>query len=272
VTDLWELGDVAGWRAEVARHRILADEQRLPMFTWYAPLWAAVDALHAGRFDEAARLRGVARDVGERAGERNSDLFDRMLEFHTQAMKNDFAAVDVAFVSEKVADSPAGMAYRAGYAWILAGRGEHDGARDQLAIVARDGFAGLAFDTNWPSAVGEAACAVAILGDSDLAGPLYELLLPYAGRPLTAGRAIVSYGMSDRHLGLLASTLGDHPSAVAHLEAAIALDTDRGMRPWAAHGRRALADALDATGDHERASAERTRASADASELGLVGL
>jgi hypothetical protein len=241
VADLWEMGDVAAWRAEVARHSGLADELRLPMFAWYAPLWNAVDALHAGRYQEAARLRAVAREAGERAGDGNADLFDRMLAFHGKALRTDFDDIDMAFLADKIADSPAGMAYRCGYAWILAGRGEHDAAREQLAIIARDDFAGLAFDANWMSAVGECAEAVAILGDRPLAARLYEMLVPYAGRPLTAGRAIVSYGAADRHLGLLAGVLSDQAAAVAHLEAAVALDSERGMEPWAAHARRALA-------------------------------
>jgi tetratricopeptide (TPR) repeat protein len=271
VTDLWELGDIAAWRAEVARHAALADELRLPMFAWYAPLWAAVDALHAGRFEDALRLRAVAREAGERAGDGNADLFDKMLEFHGQALRGDYHSTNMEFVGSKVADSPAGMAYRAGYTWILAARGDHEAAREQLAIVTRHDFAALKFDTNWPSAIGELAHATAILGDRDIAAQLYDLLSPYAGRPLTAGRAIVSYGMSDRHLGLLAGVLGELRAAVAHLEAGVALDLERGMRPWVVHGRYALAQTLDAAGERDRAAAESARAHAEARELGLTG-
>ena len=57
MTDLFELGDMPACREEVARHARLADELRLPAFQWYTPLWAAVEALLAGRFEEAERLR-----------------------------------------------------------------------------------------------------------------------------------------------------------------------------------------------------------------------
>jgi tetratricopeptide (TPR) repeat protein len=240
VTDLWELGTLPAWRAEVARHRALADELRLPAFAWYAPLWAAVDALHAGNFEQAARLRESARAAGERAGEPNTWLFHKMLEFQEQALRGDWDAVDLAFVRGKIADSPAGISYRAGHAWILAGRGEHPAAAAELAIVARDDFSALAFDANWLSALGECAEAIAVLGDRELAARVYELLRPYAGRPLTSGRAILSYGAADRHLGLLAGVLGRRADAVAHLHAALALDDERGMRPWADRARRAL--------------------------------
>jgi DNA-binding SARP family transcriptional activator/DNA polymerase III delta prime subunit len=270
VTDLWELGEIAAWRGEVARHGALAQDLRLPGFTWYAPLWAAVDALHAGRFEEAARLRVAAREAGERAGEPNTRLFDKMLEFHESAMRSDFAAADLEFVRDKIANSPAGMSYRASHAWILAGRGEHDSAREQLAVVGRDEFRALAFDANWPSAMGESAAAVALLGDRHLAAPLYDLIVPYARRPLTAGRAIVSYGAADRHLGLLATVLGRADAAVAHLEAAVALDAERGMRPWTVHGRLALAAALEAAGHRDRAGAEWRRAQEEAEALGIA--
>ena len=61
--DLFELGDMAGFREEAARHGELADGLRLPSFPWYTPLWAAVDALLAGRFAEARAAR-----AGPRAG------------------------------------------------------------------------------------------------------------------------------------------------------------------------------------------------------------
>jgi hypothetical protein len=134
------------------------------------------------------------------------------------------------------------MAYRSSYAWILAARGERDAAREQLAIITRDDFADLKFDANWLSAIAECAEAAAILGDRPLAARLYEMLVPYTGRPLTAGRAIASYGTCDRHLGMLARVLDDRAAAVTHLEAGIRLDEERGMRPWADRGRRALAE------------------------------
>ena len=42
VADLFELGDMAAWQEEIARHARLAEELRLPAFQWYTPLWAAV--------------------------------------------------------------------------------------------------------------------------------------------------------------------------------------------------------------------------------------
>ena len=60
VADLFELGDMAAWREETARHARLAEELRLPAFEWYTPLWAADGAMLAGRYDDVERLSAEA--------------------------------------------------------------------------------------------------------------------------------------------------------------------------------------------------------------------
>jgi len=272
VVDLWELGDVAAWRDEVARHGRLADELRIPGYAWYSPLWAAVDALHGGRFGDVPALLETARAAGERAGERNAELFVAMLDFQERMMRGAYVEKDLAFAEEKIANSPAGMSYRSSYAWLLAERGELDDARAQLAIVSEDAFSALPFDANWLSAVGECAAAAAALGDSTVAAPIFEVLVPYAGRHLTAGRAIASYGAADRLLGGLAAVLGDHDRAIAYFEAGLERDGANGMRPWVVHGRFGLARALEARGDRDRAEAELAEVQTEARELGLTGL
>jgi hypothetical protein len=64
--------------------------------------------------------------------------------------------------------------------------------------------------------------------------------------------------------------LGRADAAVAHLEAAVALDAERGMRPWTVHGRLALAAALEAAGHRDRAGAEWRRAQEEAEALGIA--
>jgi hypothetical protein len=237
VADLFELGDMGAWREEVRRHARLADELRLPAFQWYAPLWAAVDATLAGRFDEAARLTAEADAAGARAGDRNAELFSGMVRFMAQLEREEYDEADIGFVEDKIANSPAGPAYRSSYAWLLAARGDSGRARAELDAVMA---AGSAFDANWLSAQAECAEACILLGAADHAAVLYERLTPYAGRPATAGRAVCSYGSIDRHLGGLASLLGRREDAERHLRAGIAHDEEMGCTVWAARGRRRL--------------------------------
>ena len=97
-----------------------------------------------------------------------------------------------------------------------------------------------AFDANWMSAQAECADACVLLGDPTHAAVFYDRLLPYAGRPATAGRAVASYGAVDRHLGGLAALLGRRDDAERHLRAGIARNHELGCSVWAEHTERWL--------------------------------
>jgi tetratricopeptide (TPR) repeat protein len=204
---------------------------------------AATDAMLAGRYEDAERLSAEARDAGLRAGDRNAELLAKIVDFCAQAEREAYDEVDLAFVRDKIANSPAGIAYRGGYAWILAGLGETEHAREQLHIAM-----GLphAFDTNWLSFQAELAEASVLIGDATFAATLYERLAPYAGRPVTAGRAACSYGAVDRSLGGLAALLGREGDAVRHLEDAIRLNGAFGASVWQTRAERDLARIADA--------------------------
>ena len=90
--------------------------------------------------------------------------------------------------------------------------------------------------------MGELAEACIVLRDATHAGALYERLAPYAGRPLTAGRAVVSYGAADRHLAGLALLLDRRDDAARHFEAAERLNAAMGMLPWLERARRGYAE------------------------------
>jgi tetratricopeptide (TPR) repeat protein len=230
----------------------------MPGFTWYTPLWAAVEAVHAGRYADAAALRERALQQGRRAGDPNADLFAELLKFQEVILRGDWASLNLPLMQEKIATSPAGMAWRSSYAWMLAATGRPDAAREQLAIIAADDFAALPFDANWPPAMAEYAEACAALGDPQLAAPVYERLLPYADRTLTAGRAIASYGSTQRLLGGLAAALGRAEEAVTRHEDGIRRNQAAGFSVWGEHGRRALAHLRETTPDLHRAGALTT--------------
>jgi DNA-binding SARP family transcriptional activator/tetratricopeptide (TPR) repeat protein len=237
VCDLFELGDMTAWREEVARHARLAQELRLPAFQWYTPLWAGVDAMLAGRYDDAERLAAEAETTGLRAGDRNAELFATLVRFGVQAQRGAFDEVDIQFVEDKISHSPAGIAYRGGHAWIIAGRGEIERARSELQAVMALPHA---FDTNWLSLQAECAETSILLGEATHAATLYERLTPYAGRPATAGRAVTNYGAIDRHLGSLAALLGRREDAIRHLENAIRVNDALGCAVWRAQAQRDL--------------------------------
>ena len=231
VADLFELGEMAAWREETARHARLAAELHLPSFEWYTPLWAAVDAMLAGRLEDAEALRLEAEAAGLRAGDRNAVGSAAMVRFSEQLQREAWDEGDIEFVADKIANSPAGIAYRGGYAWILAGLGASDRAREEIhATMALTH----AFDANWLSLQAELAEASVLIGDATFAATLYDRLAPYAGRPVTAGRAVCSYGAVDRSLGGLAALLGRQDDAVRHLEDAVRINDALGCVVWRA--------------------------------------
>ena len=74
VTDLGELGDIAAFDAEAARHEALADELRLPAYRWYAPAWRAMRALAAGRLEDFGRFGHQAYEIGVAAQDENAGM------------------------------------------------------------------------------------------------------------------------------------------------------------------------------------------------------
>lgn len=238
VTDLFELGDMTAWQEETARHARLAEELRLPVFEWYTPLWASVQAMLCGHYDAVERLSAEAEEAGLRAGDRNATLFVGMVRFCAQLERGAFDEIDTAFVEDKIANSPASVAYRGSYAWILAARGETGRGRNELRAAMRLPHA---FDANWLSQQAECAEASILVKEAVHAATLYERLVPYAGRPVTAGRSVSSYGAVDRLLGGLAELLGRRDDAVRHLEDAIRLNDALGCSVWRAHTERHLA-------------------------------
>jgi hypothetical protein len=238
VADLFELGHMASFREETERHGRLAAELRLPAFQWYTPLWAATEAMLAGRYEDAECLSAEADAAGTGAGDRNAPVFAGIVRFCSALEREAFDEMDVAFVEDKIANSPAGVAYRGGYTWMLAGLGETERAREQLHAAMKLTHA---FDANWLSLQAELAEASVLLGDTTFAAALYQRLAPYAGRPVTAGRAACSFGAVDRTLGGLTALLGRESDAAHHLEDAIRLNDTFGCAVWRTRAERDLA-------------------------------
>lgn len=232
VTDLWEAGDLEAWSAAVARHDELADELRLPAFQWYRPLWASVDAVRRGAHDEADRLREAALAAGTRAEDRNAELFVLMARFNAENARGEFQPWALEYLERQIPRTPVPMSWRSAYAWYLAALGRAAEAREQLWTVLAEDLAALPFDMNWPSAMSECSDAAILLGDAEAAVLLYPRLAPYAGRPLTAGRSVATYGAADRVLAGLAALLGRGGDAERHLAAAREHNARMGLAGW----------------------------------------
>ena len=239
VVDLFELGRIGAWWEQVTNHGEMAEALRLPTYAWYTPLWSGVRAVLEGRFEDAARARERARALGAAAGDGNAELFTDMLEYGERMLQGALTAYDLRYAEEQIRSSPAGIAYRTAYAWLLADAGRTDEARAELAALAPDRFAVVPFDANWMSAMAELSEAALLLGERDHAAVLRELLTPYAGSTTPAGRATAQYGLVEDFLGRLGLLLGAS-QARGQLDRALRFYERHGWEPFARRARAAL--------------------------------
>ena len=68
-----------------------------------------------------------------------------------------------------------------------------------------------------------------------MAALLYAELLLHEGTNMLIGHMVACYGAADRHLGMLAATLGEWERAETHFEHALELNRQLGAHTWFAH-------------------------------------
>ncbi len=126
-------------------------------------------------------------------------------------------------------------------------------------------------DEEWLVSVCLLAESCVLLGRSEPAAPLYDLLLPY-GSLNAVGVPELALGSTSRQLGILAAQLGRADDALDHFEEALRMNELMGARPELARTQEDCARLLRARGGRgDRARAESLLAEAHASydELGI---
>ena len=194
-------------RAEIARHARLADELRLPSFQWYGA------AVGGDRRDARGALRGGgAPDAGgargghaRRRSQRRAVPGDGARSSIALPSASSSTRTDMDFLEDKVANSPAGPAYVSYFVWS---------SPASAARTRRDGTSTAGCDASWPSTPTgsprrrrpprRSSCSATRRTRRPLRPA--RARTPAARRP--PGRAVVSYGAVDRHLGGLAAVLG----------------------------------------------------------------
>jgi tetratricopeptide (TPR) repeat protein len=128
--------------------------------------------------------------------------------------------------------------WRAGLPLVYFAAGREDEAREQLERMVAEldqvprGFF-------WLTTMTVLAETSAKLAHAESAAVLYETLEPYAGCIVQVGYA-GCLGPVARLLGLLAAARGDRETAVAHLEAALAISQATGLRLFETQARAEL--------------------------------
>lgn len=224
-----EAGDFAEARTWMAREQEVARRLRQPTTLWLTHADEANVALIEGRLDDAARLIQETFDIGQGTEPDALACFmahQTCLWFETGALGGLAAAV-----RQVVEQNPGIPGFRSTLALALAEAGELDEARAVLAVDAASGFTELAYDVTWTTVACVYAHVASVVGDTEAAARLYELLLPW--RALVAYPYIGAWGPVEHYLGHLALTLGDEDGARGHLEAAAAVNARAGAAGWA---------------------------------------
>ncbi len=156
----------------------------------YTPLWAAMEAMLAGSYDEAEELASTAEQAGLRAADRNAELFAGMVRICGALQREAFQELSLDYLEDKIANSPRvppTAARTPGSSRASARPGARERARrgDGAAARVRRQLA-LAADR---MRRGDHAAR-----RTDPRRRPLRASRPYAGRPATAGRAVWSHG------------------------------------------------------------------------------
>jgi len=174
-----------------------------------------------------------------------------------------------------VEQNTAAGTWRPGLAVIYSELGRTEEARAQFEHLASANFEDVPLDSLWMGSMTYFADVCVFLGDKSRASVLYRLLLPFDGRNVVIGYAVVCYGALSRYLGALAATLEQWDDATRHFEDALAMNARMEAWPWLAHTQYQYATMLlsrNLAGDRDRAFALLDSALATARRLGMRGL
>jgi DNA-binding NarL/FixJ family response regulator len=273
--DLLELGDLAGFDADLAAAERTAAELRQLHYRWQLPLARATRATLTGRFAEAEEQAAQGLAIGQRAGDQAVELVYPSVIAALRWMQGRFGET-VNLLGDLAARFPATPVYRTALAAALAEAGRPVEAQAEVEWLTANDLVAVPRDFSWSVSLATLALACHHLGDTTRGARVRELLEPYADRNIATGRfGSVCLGPAAYFLGLLDLTLGQPEQALRRLAHAAALAARLQARPMVARcqeGQARALLALDRPGDRQQAAALLQEAAATAKELGIHGL
>jgi DNA-binding CsgD family transcriptional regulator/tetratricopeptide (TPR) repeat protein len=273
--DLLELGDLAGYDADLAAAERAAKELRQLRYRWQLPLAHATRALLAGRFARAEELMEQGLAAGRRAGDQAVGNYYTGVIATLRFMQGRLGEL-VELTRDAATRFPAMVVFRTALAAALAEAGRADQARVEVERLIAGDLAAVPRDPAWSFSLATLALACYHLGEAETAIKLHGLLEPYADRNIVTGRVgAICLGPAAYFLGLLDLTRGLPEEALRRFQHAAALADRMQGRPMVAMSREGQARALlalDRPGDRQQAAALLDEVAATAQELGICGL
>ena len=257
---VFELGDMPAVTREIEAYAGLAEALRLPQGLSDVAAWRATLALMDGRLEEAERLTHEALAIGQRAQSQNAvvDFTVQMSELRREQWRLDDLRGLESTIRSYAEQYPLVPSWRPLLALLACDLGDHGGAWRILDEIAVNDFTDIPRNWLWLAIMTMLSETSVALGDAPRAAKLYEILLPYADRNVTANTAISCFGSVSYFLGRLAVLMSRWEDAARHFEDALAMNERMGLKPWVAHTLRAYAHLL--ISPPNRAAADLARA------------
>jgi tetratricopeptide (TPR) repeat protein len=266
-----ELGDTKRFESMWQRGAALAAELKDPVLTETVRYAEATIADADGRLAEGDATRIEAFLLGQESRDRNV-VIQFLVGTVTSLRRQGRAAEGLGQAATSIALYPlAAATIHALVAAACVEMGDFERAGQELAAVDLADPSLACGDVTWLTTVGALGLAAAGLGDLDRAARLYDALTPYAGQFACVGHLSV-LGAVDEYLGVLATALGRHDEAVAHLRAGLTAHERTGWRALIVEAQARLAGALLARGhpsDREEGVQLARAAVANADDFGM---
>jgi DNA-binding winged helix-turn-helix (wHTH) protein/tetratricopeptide (TPR) repeat protein len=223
-----QVGDVAGRDADLrAMDEIAARVRSSSMATSLLRIRAGL-AISSGPPADARQLAVAALAAGRRVDPEESWAIAQ-LQLGTILGLEDQPMQAISGVHQGVVTLPQISMFHAAEIMLLIHAGAEEEARSRLLAMTRDRLSVMPRDVSYSLTLANLAQSCQMLGCGEAARPLYDALLPYAGRSVTL-MCFYSAGCGSRHLGSLASQLSRWDEADAHFEIALAVDRKNGAR------------------------------------------
>jgi len=263
--------DIDAARGDAAALAEMAEETAQPFMLHVAEHYRSALALADGRLAEAEERAIRSHEWGTLLTGRNPSGSYGIQMFGVRREQGRLAGLAPA-MRVLAADSRRSGPWTPGLVALLAELGMEGEARRELGRIAAEGLEPFR-QSLWMASLAYLADAAALLRDETIATLLYLELEPLTGGNLVIGQLVAWYGAADRHLGMLAATLGDWERAKRHFEAALDLNRQMGAQTWLAHTAHEYARMLLASGaDRARAEALLGESAALAERIGMPAL
>ena len=209
-----ESADVSLAKRSLERIKIIATEIGEPRLRWICAALEAFEAMMEARLDEAERHSNRMLELGTEVGEPDAFAVYAAQLFVNRSFAGRYAEM-IPLLESALKETPEALPFRLAHAISCAVSGREDDALLVLLDGLAQGFESIPIDWPWmTSVIGYAVLAIE-LEHVDAAAVLRPVIQPFADQVAFTGGT--SQGHVGAYVGKLASLLGDHDVADAHL-------------------------------------------------------